>query len=280
MSPIGPITPGGGGGAVSSVFTRTGAVVAASGDYTPAQVGADASGAAAAAQAAAEAASQPVGSSLAVIAAANPNAAAVPMNAQKITGLTNGSAASDAAAFGQVPTPATTVTGPDAIPTAAVVGTSGLFARQDHDHGIAALTQYLLTRTSTLALPATTLTTVLTSVSLPVGYYLATFGMIIKNGGATLADCTAQIVAGTGGGSFNGQGTSGAGSANYNLVQQGSLPAETNGCESLSCMGVLQVTTAGTFLLQAESAVAATVDDGPPQISPLGGTFFCFVKIG
>lgn len=37
--PIGPINPGGGGGAVSSVFTRTGAVVAASGDYTPAQVG-------------------------------------------------------------------------------------------------------------------------------------------------------------------------------------------------------------------------------------------------
>lgn len=47
---------GGGGGAVSSVFTRTGAVVAQSGDYTAAQVGADASGAAAAAQSAAIAA--------------------------------------------------------------------------------------------------------------------------------------------------------------------------------------------------------------------------------
>jgi hypothetical protein len=47
----------GGGGAVASVFTRTGAVTAQSGDYTAAQVGADASGLATAAQAAAIAAS-------------------------------------------------------------------------------------------------------------------------------------------------------------------------------------------------------------------------------
>ena len=50
--PEGPVTNvegTGGSGAVSSVFTRTGAVVATTGDYTAAQVGADASGAAAAA---------------------------------------------------------------------------------------------------------------------------------------------------------------------------------------------------------------------------------------
>src|SRR6185437_5763032 len=46
----------GGGGAISSVFGRTGVVVAKPGDYTAAQVGADASGAAATAQANAEAA--------------------------------------------------------------------------------------------------------------------------------------------------------------------------------------------------------------------------------
>jgi hypothetical protein len=39
-----PTGGGSGGGAVSSVFTRTGAVVATTGDYTAAQVGADASG--------------------------------------------------------------------------------------------------------------------------------------------------------------------------------------------------------------------------------------------
>jgi hypothetical protein len=43
-------TGGGGGGAVTSVFGRTGAVTATTGDYTPAQVGADAAGAAAAEQ--------------------------------------------------------------------------------------------------------------------------------------------------------------------------------------------------------------------------------------
>jgi hypothetical protein len=53
---------GSGAGAVASVFTRTGAVTAQSGDYTAAQVGADASGAAAAAQAAAIAASVPLAS--------------------------------------------------------------------------------------------------------------------------------------------------------------------------------------------------------------------------
>lgn len=51
--------PVSGGGAVSSVFGRTGAVVATTGDYTATQVGADASGAAATAQANAIAACQP-----------------------------------------------------------------------------------------------------------------------------------------------------------------------------------------------------------------------------
>jgi phage-related tail fiber protein len=42
-------------------------------------------------------------STLATIAAANGNAGAVAMNSQKITGLANGTAASDGAAFGQIP---------------------------------------------------------------------------------------------------------------------------------------------------------------------------------
>ena len=77
----------GGGGAVSSVFGRTGAVVATSGDYTAAQVGALAST-----------------SDLSAIATANPTAGNVSMNSHKITNITNGSASSDAAAFGQIPT--------------------------------------------------------------------------------------------------------------------------------------------------------------------------------
>lgn len=84
----------GGGGAVSSVFGRTGAIVATSGDYTAAQVGALAST-----------------SDLSAIATANPTAGNVSMNSQKITNITNGSAASDAAAFGQIPTSASTIGG-------------------------------------------------------------------------------------------------------------------------------------------------------------------------
>ena len=84
----------GGGGAVSSVFGRTGAIVATSGDYTAAQVGALAST-----------------SDLSAIATANPTAGNVSMNSNKITNITNGSAASDAAAFGQIPTSASTIGG-------------------------------------------------------------------------------------------------------------------------------------------------------------------------
>jgi hypothetical protein len=85
--------PPGGSGAVSSVFGRTGAVVAQSGDYTAAEVGADPAGSAStaqgnaetyaaaqasAAQSAAEAASDPAGSAAAAQAAAE--AASVPLS--------------------------------------------------------------------------------------------------------------------------------------------------------------------------------------------------------
>ncbi len=74
-------------GGVSSVFTRTGAVTAQSGDYTAAQVGA-----------------LPSTDDVSAIAAANATAANWSNNSKKITSLANGSAAQDAAAFGQIPT--------------------------------------------------------------------------------------------------------------------------------------------------------------------------------
>jgi hypothetical protein len=63
----------------------------------------DAAGAAAAAQAAAIAASLPSTDDLSAIATANATAANVPMNGKKLTGLANGSAAADSAAYGQTP---------------------------------------------------------------------------------------------------------------------------------------------------------------------------------
>jgi hypothetical protein len=74
------------GGAVTSVFTRTGAVTSQSGDYTAAQVGALANT-----------------SDLSSIATNNVTAANVAMNNHKLTGLANGTLSSDAVAFGQVP---------------------------------------------------------------------------------------------------------------------------------------------------------------------------------
>ena len=65
----------------------------------------------------------------------------IAMGSHKITGLANGSAPQDAAAYGQlpsVPSPASSVTGPDAYGAAAVVGSSSAYARQDHDHGLPA----------------------------------------------------------------------------------------------------------------------------------------------
>lgn len=75
---------------VTSVFGRNGSVTAQSGDYTAAQVGA-----------------LPSTDSLANIATANPAAGDVSVNSHKVTNLANGSAATDAAAFGQLPSSST-----------------------------------------------------------------------------------------------------------------------------------------------------------------------------
>jgi len=73
--------------AVASVFGRTGAITPQSGDYTAGQVGA-----------------LPSTDDLSAIAGANATSGNVSMNSHKLTNLTNGSASSDAAAFGQIPT--------------------------------------------------------------------------------------------------------------------------------------------------------------------------------
>lgn len=78
---------GGGGGAVDSIFGRTGVVVAESGDYTAAEVGA-----------------LPSTDTLNAIATANPTSGDVSFNSHKGTGVANGTVSTDVAAFGQIPT--------------------------------------------------------------------------------------------------------------------------------------------------------------------------------
>jgi microcystin-dependent protein len=87
---------------VSSVFSRTGAVTATSGDYTVGQV----TGAAPLASPTfTGTVTLPDGTT--ATSSGITAGAAIAMGANKITGLANGSAATDAAAFGQIPTAAT-----------------------------------------------------------------------------------------------------------------------------------------------------------------------------
>jgi hypothetical protein len=79
-APTGPITNLEAAAAtVASVFARTGAITAQTGDYTAAQVGA-------------------------LALAGGTMSGAIAMGANKVTGLANGTAAQDGAAFGQIPT--------------------------------------------------------------------------------------------------------------------------------------------------------------------------------
>ena len=75
-----------GAAAVTSVFGRTGTVTAQTGDYTAAQVGAMATG-------------------TGLLLTGGTMSGAIAMGTSKITGLGNGTAATDAAAFGQLPVP-------------------------------------------------------------------------------------------------------------------------------------------------------------------------------
>jgi hypothetical protein len=68
--------------------------------------------------------------------AAGATGATGPTGSQGLIGATGTTGATGPAGAPQ--TPATTVTGPDAFGAAAVVGTSALYARQDHDHGLPA----------------------------------------------------------------------------------------------------------------------------------------------
>ena len=71
------------------------------------------------------------GATLHGIAAANANDGDIAVNTHKITGLTNGSAASDAAAFGQIPVVATVVPVMDGTAT---IGAAGKYADGAHIH--------------------------------------------------------------------------------------------------------------------------------------------------
>ena len=157
-----------------------------------------------------------------------------------------------------VPTAATTVTGPDAYGAAAVVGVGTTFARADHDHGLPAapsptLTTYSGAISTAVSLPTSTWTTVLTTVSLPLGTYL--LSVVIEVMPAATATAVTSLAGFIGGGT--GVATFQYAGINSNISN--GQPTATYSL--LSATQVITVTTAGTFVIQVNpSATAADAE--------------------
>jgi len=113
-----------GGGAVASVFGRTGTVVATTGDYTATQVGA-----------------LPSTTTLNAIASANATSGNIALNSNKLTGLTPGSASTDAATFGQIPTAGTGLTNTSGV-LSVTYGTTSTTAAVGNDARITGAVQH------------------------------------------------------------------------------------------------------------------------------------------
>ena len=154
--------------------------------------------------------------------------------------------------------PATTVTGPDAFGAAAVVGVGTTFARADHDHGLPAapsptLTTYSGAISTAVSLPTSTWTTVLTTVSLPLGTYL--LSVVIEVMPAATATAVTSLAGFIGGGT--GVATFQYAGINSNI----SNGQPTNTYSLLSATQVITVTTAGTFVIQVNpNATAADAE--------------------
>lgn len=120
----------------SPTFTGTPAAPTASPGTNTTQLAttAFAAAAASAAQSTAQGASLPVTDDLSAIATANATAANVPMNSKKLTGLANGSASTDSAAFGQIPVIDSTAGDIQPVGTAAAAGSKGQVADASHVH--------------------------------------------------------------------------------------------------------------------------------------------------
>lgn len=155
-----------------------------------------------------------------LIASQEPPAGSVAFNAQKITGLANGSAATDGAAFGQIPT---TIYGIGGITSAAgVIGSN-----------------VTLTHNAT--------TKVMDTASLGIGTWLLTFICQARLGFGATADTTFSMVVDSATATFSG-------------VQAGSLDIGLTAAsddQQITLCAIVTVTGAGTIKLQAANADTA-----------------------
>jgi hypothetical protein len=96
---------------------------------------------------------------------------AIAMGTNKITGLGNGSATQDGAAFGQIPTASSTVTGPDSYGASAAVGSATTFSKGDHNHGLPAAPAAAALATAKEIAVGTGSTTIVTLAPAAAGNY-------------------------------------------------------------------------------------------------------------
>jgi hypothetical protein len=187
----------------------------------------------------------------------------IAMGSHKITGLTNGSAATDGAAFGQIPV--AEGSNPVAIgPPAA--GATGDFSDGGHAHGMT--TNLGAFSGGTVALSGTT-AVICTSASLPPGYYL-----VLGNGALSGAIHTGEVYL----------ANTAAGGATYSEINGTfsgvGTPEAAGGYIEVSFAGIIHVTVAGTMDLRGITTTGSLTSEpiGPATLSPVTG--FVILPIG
>ena len=158
----------------------------------------------------------------------------IAMGAHKITGVANGTASTDVAAFGQIPMPANGY---------GIIHNSGLSPTP-----AVALTSAAASLGADVSLPQNTLTTIITTVALAVGTWHVTVGFPVETGAAN-ESIDVETVVGTATATFSGQSASTVG---YTQAVGGGVLF----CVALNFLCV--VTVPGTIVIQCEMAGGAT----------------------
>ena len=154
--------------------------------------------------------------------------------------------------------PATTVTGPDAFGAAAVVGVGTTFARADHDHGLpaapaASITYSVVIGSGNTNIAGGTYTTILTSGTLATGVWLINVGISAAAQAAQTTMVPTGMILAAGTAAFTNLGAA--------LTLYGGIPPNGSDQLFMPVTYVIQVTTAGTVVLQFTglAGVATTV---------------------